>query len=502
MFTNLIQMIRQVISKVFPFRNIETVESVETPLSSEMITAMELWFNMYTGKSPWLADTNIKSLNLPVMICSEMARQVTLDLKWSITGGKTQDGDDAQNPRSTYLKEEFEKLMHALRTKLEQGCAAGGMTIRPYHKSDGHIYFDWTMAWNLYPVAFDDEGNLRDVIFRDTIQEGKVTYTRLERHCVQDDGTIRVSQRAFKSTLRDNIGTEIPLKSVSQWKDLPPDTVVRDTEGQLFGWYKVALANNIAVDDPLGVSVFSRAVDLIKQADYQFSNLCWEYEGGQLAIDVDPQVLVPKATGKTGPDGRPVMEMPKLNDRLFRGVDLGKDESYNVFNPSFRDVSLRAGLNDILIRIEDLCGISRGTLSDANTEARTATELKIMQQRTYATVADNQAALERCLRDVIRTMNVYCDLYGLAPAGDYDVSFEWDDSIITDSTQQLGERLQLTSLGVSSKAELRMWYYGETEAQARAAIQKIVDETVGIEAALAPPMPDEPIPGNPKGADK
>ena len=42
---------------------------------------------------------------------------------------------------------------------------------------------------------------------------------------------------------------------------------------------------------PLGISVFSPAVKLIRRADEQFSRLDWEYAGGQLAIDVDPTAV-------------------------------------------------------------------------------------------------------------------------------------------------------------------------------------------------------------------
>ena len=61
-------------------------------------------------------------------------------------------------------------------------------------------------------------------------------------------------------------------------------------------------------------------------------------------------------------------------------------------------------------------------------------------------------------------MDKFATLYGLAPEGDYEVSFEWDDSIVTDTAEQLGERLQLLSLGIVSKAEVREWYFGETKA--------------------------------------
>ena len=204
------------------------------------------------------------------------------------------------------------------------------------------------------------------------------------------------------------------------------------------------------------------------------NRLLWEYEGGELAVDVDPTALYEKSDGKGN-------KLPKLTERLFRAVDTGADSTYAVFAPTLRDASLVNGLNQLLIRFEDLCGLSRGTFSDANVDARTATELKIVKQRSYATVADNQKALEKCLRDVLRAMDVYATLYGLAPEGEYAASFEWDDSILTDVDQQLQQRLLLVNSGIMSKAELRQWYLGETEAAAEAAVKKIQGESAKVE---------------------
>ena len=115
-------------------------------------------------------------------------------------------------------------------------------------------------------------------------------------------------------------------------------------------------------------------------------------------------------------------------------------------------------------------GLARGTFSDANVDARTATELKLVRQRGYATVADNQRALEKCLRDVLRAMDRYASIYGLAPEGEWVASFEWDDGVLTDVDQQLQQRLQLVQAGAMSRAELRQWYLGESEEQARAGV--------------------------------
>ena len=89
---------------------------------------------------------------------------------------------------------------------------------------------------------------------------------------------------------------------------------------------------------------------------------------------------------------------------------------------------------------------------------------------------DNQAALERCLRDVVRAMDKYATMYNLAPEGEYELSFEWDDSILTDRTLEMQERLELLAQGIISKAEMRQWYTGETEVQAKAAIAAMQQE--------------------------
>lgn len=484
MFSRIMQMIRQVMRKVIPLKSIEQAESIETPLSTDMINALKDWYNAYCNKAPWVDGEKVKSLNLPALIASEIARQVTLEMEWNITA-KTPEGQEdvdiengeapevVDNPRAEYLRGEFEKLMTEIRQKLEQGCAAGGMIIRPYpDQSEKKLYFGYTMDWSMYPVSFDESGNLKDVIFRDVYQDGDTTYTRLERHTIKGSD-VTITQKAFKSTNKDTIGVEVPLSSVEQWADLEPEATLHDTDGQMFGWFKVAAANSVDVDCPMGISVFHKAMDVIKQADMQYSRMLWEYEGSELAIDVDPLALRPQKT--TGANGEQHYEMPQLNERLFRGVNLDEDH-YSVFSPTIRDTALLNGLNRLLMIIEDLTGLSRGTLSDAPVEARTATELRILRQRTYATIADNQSALERCLRDVVRAMDKYATMYNLAPEGEYELSFEWDDSILTDRSQEMQERLELLAQGIISKAEMRQWYTGETEPQAKAAIMKMQQE--------------------------
>ena len=73
--------------------------------------------------------------------------------------------------------------------------------------------------------------------------------------------------------------------------------------------------------------------------------------------------------------------------------------------------------------------------------ARTATELKILKQRSYQTNADIQQAIEDAIKDVIYIMNVYATLYEITPEGEYEVNFEWDDSIMVDINEEINKYL-------------------------------------------------------------
>lgn len=468
----LLSYVRGVFHKLINFTTIQQAEQVTTPLSAEMTSALQTWSDLYTNNAKWLQAGKIKSLNLPAFISSELARQVTLEMQTTITGKTaggdtaTEDGEPIETPRALYLGSEFKKLLVVLRQKLEQGCAAGGMIIKPY-PADGHLYFDISLDWDIYPLAFDNAGELQDVIIPDFYYDGRDYYTRLERHTRTGDD-VTITNKAYKSGAKDVLGKEVPLTSVDRWADLEPEITVLNAEGQLFGWFKVPTANAVDLHTPMGSSCFAKAIDLIKEADEQYSRLLWEFEGSELAIDIDYTAV------KSAKDGK--YQLPKLSDRLFRAVDLDRgngDSVYNVFSPAIRDASLLNGLNSILQRIEDLCGISRGTISDANEIAKTATELTIQKQRSYATVADTQKALERCLLDVLRAMDKYCSLYGLAPEGLYDASFDWDDSILIDSETRMTQMLSLMNSGIISKSEFRQWYFNETEAQANAALETV-----------------------------
>lgn len=203
---------------------------------------------------------------------------------------------------------------------------------------------------------------------------------------------------------------------------------------------------------------------MIKEADKQFSRLLWEFEGSELAIDADPTTL---QTSKTMSDK---FELPHFKKRLFRAGGMGGKDGkpfYEVFSPAIRETELYKGFNDILKRIEFVCGLAYGTISDPELIEKTATEIISAKQRSYATVSDIQQALEDTLNDTIYAMDVLATLYHLAPVGKYETSHNWDDSILVDAKEEQMIMMQEAQQGFIRKELYLMKRYGVTEEQAK-----------------------------------
>lgn len=431
-------------------RNVAQVTERESAMEGQI----QLWSDMYHNRAPWL-DKTVHSLNLPAIIASELARLSTMEFSSSVTGGN----------RAAFLSAQCDTVLRDLRKITEFACAKGGVVLKPYVTNSG-IGVDCVQADCFLPVSFDSSGNLTGAVFADCMTRGKTEYLRLERHSLVPQGC---EIRNFAYEKSGNNWKEISLQTVPKWAELAPQMVVEHVSRPLFAYLKMPGANMVDASSPLGVSVYQKAVDLIEQADRQYSRLLWEFEGGELAIDASSEALRYDEAGRAS--------LPKLNRRLFRGleIDAGGQDLYSVFSPQLRDSSLINGLNEILSRIEDACGLARGTISHPEGEIRTATELKMMRQRSYATVRDVQKSISAALEDLLYAMDVWTDVYHLAPEGKWEVSFRFDDSVLTDRGTEFEEKKQLVDAGILFPWEFRMWYLGESEEQAKARLEMDAD---------------------------
>ena len=414
-----------------------------------MSASISEWACLYENRINPSGD--YKSLNLAAAISSELARLATIEFSSEISGSK----------RADYLNGQYQKIIAKSRTFVEYACAKGGVILKPYFE-DGKILVNIIQADAFEPLSFTSDGELNGAVFYDTFFDNGTYYTRTEKHIMRNR-TVIITNDAYKSKSSDVLGQKVPLGCVGKWKGIEPYCRIENVDRPLFAYFKMPTANTVDSNSPLGVSVFARATDLIYDAYRQYANLLWEYESGKRALYIDECAV------RRDEDGNPHID----DRRLYRMLSTGDDTLFNDWSPEIRDSSILSGLDRILRSIEFNCGLAYGTLSDNRNVDKTAEEIRASKQRSYSMVCDIQNSLKNALLDLIYAMSVYCDMYSLAPKGECNTSFNFDDSIICDRAIEFDERLTLLEKGVLSPWEMRSWYFQEDEKLAKQRVGEI-----------------------------
>lgn len=420
----------------------------------EMAANINLWDSMYKNKAPWVDGKKTKGANIPAAVASEHAKLITLEMDIGISGSKLAD----------FLNEPLQKgVVSKLRKYIEYGLAKGSLIIKPVPTANG-IRTQFLQAGSFFLIDFDGADNITKCVFTDQIRRGRFIYTLLEVHTLEDD-VYTVENRLFKSTNDQRLGSEVELSEVGKWASLGATASFVGIDSLPFGMFCCPMANQVDTSSPLGVSVFSRADELIQEADKRYSSICWEYDGTQLAVHIAESMLkYNKEQGK--------FEVPEGRERLYRTVayELGaKDKPLiEAFSPEIRSTPLFEGFNNQLRLIEFNCSLAYGTLSDPNNVDKTAEEIKTSKQRSYTFVKDAQTALEKAITDWAKAAAFWAQIYGFAPNGDYDLSFEWGDSILSNpDADRQNDREDLAN-GTFRPEEYRAKWRDETLEEAKA----------------------------------
>lgn len=436
----------------------------------KMKDAIRKWYKAYINESTWL-NKEIKSLNIAASVASEIARLVTVENEIEISG----------SPRAEYISEQLELFRKDKKNIVETACSVGGVIFKPY-VSDGKILIDYVYQDEMLPFKFDGAGNITGVVFPSYKFQDNKKYIRLEIHdFTPSKYTIKNKCYVSKEISVDtneirNIGKEISLTSVDEWKDIEPKLFIEGLDKPLFSFFKIPIANNVERKSPMGVSVYARAIEDIKKADVQGARIDWEFESKETAIEVDENYLTKDVYG--------TRDLPKGKERLYR---LYHSEAYNgdkklfqLFSPEIRDQSFIRGLDKILKRIEFNCGLAYGTLSDPQNVDKTAEEIKSSKQRSYQLVRDIQESLEDTVEELIETMESICTINDLVPEGKVDNNYKWDDSIIVDSEKEKMQDLQDVRDGLLPKWKYKVKWQGLTETQAKAEIKEETSDKAGL----------------------
>lgn len=445
--------------------------NTEPAVSNKMTQAIDTWMNAYRGVPEWTNADDIKTINFAATVCEEAARLTTLDIGINLSGGT----------RASFLQAELDKqLLPRLRDFVEYGTAGGTVIFKPSGKGVDVITPDRFMV-----TEYDDNKRITGVIFQDGYTQGKDFFTKLEYHRFEhrrgEEGrrTVYViSTKTFQSKDEHAIGKEIPIDN-TRWQGIEPEVeIIKQNDEQvdspLFGVFKMPRANNIDLDSPLGMAIFSNALQEMEDLDIAYSRNSDEINDSDTIELVDDALLQ-----KEGAKGSRV-KLPRHVHNVFGN---GMEAFYQQIDRPLKTEERRVGINQQLSFIGFKCGFSEGYfVLDQKTGMVTATQVESTDRRTIQLIKDIRDSLKTALKETIYAMNVIADLYEKAPVGSYTVDFDFGD-ITYNADEDRNRWYQLMVQGVIPK-----WYYlvkhegmGEDEAKA---VVAAADEANAAKTAL------------------
>lgn len=401
----LINTVRRWISMLFG-KDIKEQFGVSEITSPEMANVISRCGDVYFGRPNWISE-DVKTINFAKVIASETARLTTLAIGISF--------DDSA--RGKWLQSQFDKRMYfRLRHWIEYGNAFGTIVLKP--SGNG---IDMFLPGNFIITSTDGNGNIDGIVFRDTYQEGENYYTRLEYHRFED-GLYLITNRAFKSALEGDKGKPVPLES-TDWRGLLDDVAIENVTDMLFGVYRTPEANNVELDSPLGMPQFKEALTELMDLDIAYSRNATEIHRSDRIVLLGDELMMKNGQNLKQP--RAGIKLPKFVKNVFGS---GDEAFYKEINPELNTAQRIEGINNQLDFISYKSGYSPGYFRfNGQTGLVTATQVEADDRRTIQLIKDHRDKLEDCLNGLIYALSKFADLYNLAPATDYDVTYSFGD---------------------------------------------------------------------------
>lgn len=435
---------------MFDYNKIIADFRLDMQTSKEMLDAIQKWSQIFNGNEPWL-DANTKSLHVAKTICEKISEAVVSEYK-----------STCDEP---FINSIYQRFLNNIQTYVEYMIGKSCIFFKPYY-SNGRIKINIVQADKFIPVSFNDDGDLISCIIIDQFTKESNVFTRLEYNQIIENKLI-VKNIAYKGR-KDGVILEskINLSEIDRWQDINEASAIEGIDRLLGGFATTKLANTVDNSSPIGMPIYHNAIGTLEEIDKQFSRILWEFEGTELAIDVDETVMMPLENGR--------FKIPKRKERLFRKLSLDdtKDKTYNVFSPEIRENPLFNGLNEFYRQVEIQCHLEHGTLSKPEEMQKTATEMKQAKQSYYITVSNIQTSMQQALDDLIYGIYVLCKLYGISVRPTYTVEHDWDDSILVDKDSQRNQALIERNNNITSDVQYVMDTKGYKEKEAIKFVKK------------------------------
>jgi A118 family predicted phage portal protein len=461
-------------------RGLKKVSDVkDIPAADEQYIRIAMWKALYTGfyqpfhKVTYQTVNGQKTRQMASLGMAKVAAQEIATLVFNekcmvnISDKQLQTNIDDVFKQNCFSRE-FQRY-------LEYQFALGGLALKVFVEN-GKIKISFVTADNFVPLSWNHD-NITEGVFVNEFYKNGIKYTHLEWNLF-NNGIYTIRNELYESKHGEELGVKIPLNAL--FPDLQPETIIENVERPFFAYIKPNTANNIDMNSPLGISIYANAVDTLRAIDTAFDSFEREFKLGKKRILVPASAIRQVVDPTTGAMTRYF----DANDEVYEAFNF--DDSMN----RIEDISVElrveehiAALNALLTHFSMQIGFSAGAFTFDAAGLKTATEVISENSKTFRTKQAHETIVEAGLQELVKIIVDVAELYGIfpAPAGEYDVTVTFDDSIAEDKATNANYYILLSSSGLVSKVFAMQKILGLTEEQAKQMLQEINNENATVQ---------------------
>lgn len=388
---------------------------------------------------------NDKDINFTAIFANKLANITISDSNIDVVG---------DNKRAELLQETLKRLKKKLKKIVARDLGTGGVLVIPYVNRK-KIYFN-IVTQNRFSINKMIGDDIVDcTIMAEHIVKNKEHYYRWADYILENNNLyIR-----YRSTLNDD---PIEMSLIPEWENIK-DMSITNVNRMPFMYIKSPIDNRKEMDKygaPITYGCDKQIAKIMKDLE----QIDREYGLKEVFVGADITMF-------KGDNALPV-------NGLYKKINAGDDNFWEVFDPAFRDTSLYNKLMNDFALLEKQIGTNRGILTDPLSTYQNKDEARRANQDTFAIIDDIRDSLEDGLKDFLYVCDVLANYFGLGPQGEYELSTDWSYTMLEDSTQEFSQLCQGESRGVIRKAELRQYLKpNETIEEAQAVIDEIKKES-------------------------
>jgi len=431
------------------------------PVDSEIYAKIDDWLAWYCGKSK--AFHNYVQYNGKKKIKREraslcMAKRVCEDWANLLLNEKVEITTSSEAATKLIRQVLSDNNFRVLGNRLVEIAFALGIGAFVEYIDAGRVKIDYIRADMIFPISYSG-GEITECAFcsEKLINGKKCAY--IQAHIIEN-GVYVIKNRLFDTS------TSLPLPLPQGMKD---DFVTGLKTALLFQIVTPNIVNSAEIGSCFGMSVYSDAIDILKGIDLVYDSYCNEFRLGKKRIVV-PVSMSQMIMG----DGGAMNPVFDDNDVEFYALSDDSTKDLKEINMAIRSNEHRDGLQEQLNLLSVRCGLGTHRYSYEPSGVKTATEVISEQSSMFQNLKKHELVLSAVLTKLSKAI-----LFLLGVKDNPEISIDFDDSIIHDTSAEFTQKMQLVAAGLMLPYEFRMWWFGESEEQAKKALAEAAPEDDG-----------------------